>query len=157
VTLSGTYTWQRATYGTDLEVLSPVHPDANDGQLQVSAGDTLPGVPAHLGRVVLSARLGSAVDLAATWRAQSSQVLRGDEANLLEPVAAFSIVDAHARWRLGQRLSLVGQISNMFDSGYATFGMLGDASLLGEPYEDEPRFVSPGPPRAGWIGVELRF
>jgi outer membrane receptor protein involved in Fe transport len=157
VTLSGTYTWQRATYGADLAVLSPVHPDADDGELQVSSGDTLPGVPAHLGRVALSARLGSAVDVAATWRAQSSQVLRGDEANLLAPVPAFAVMDSHVRWRLGQRLSLMAQVSNLFDSAYATFGMLGDASLLGESYDGEPRFVSPGSPRAGWVGVELRF
>ena len=89
---------------------------------------------------------------------QSSQYLRGDEANLLEPVPAFSVVDAHARWRLGRRLvGASAQVINLFDAGYATFGMLGDASLLGEAYEDEPRFVSPGAPRAGWIGVELRF
>ena len=35
--------------------------------------------------------------------------------------------------------------------------MSGDASLLGETYEDEPRFVSPGAPRAAWVGVELGF
>ena len=155
--LSGTYTWQQAAYGTDLEMLSPVHPDADDGELQVHAGDRLPGVPAHVGRVGLSGRLVGVLDLAAAWRGQSSQYVRGDEANLLEPVPAFSVVDAHARWRLGRRLSVIGQVSNLFDSGYATFGMLGDASLLGEAYEDEPRFVSPGAPRAGWIGVELRF
>jgi outer membrane receptor protein involved in Fe transport len=157
LTLSGTYSWQQATYGTDLDVLSPTHPDADDGELQVRAGDRLPGVPAHVARVALSARLSTAVDLGASWRAQSPQFLRGDEANLLAPVPAFSVVDAYARWRLGQRLSVIAHGSNLFDSAYATFGMLGDASLLGESYEDEPRFVSPGGPRAGWIGVELRF
>ena len=157
LTLSGTYTWQHATYGTDLEALSPVHPDADDGELHVSAGDRLPGVPAHVGRVGLLARLTGALDVGAIWRRQSSQYLRGDEANLLEPVAAFSVVDAQARWRVGRRVAVIGQATNLFDAGYATFGMLGDASLLGESYEDEPRFVSPGAPRAGWIGVELRF
>ena len=70
---------------------------------------------------------------------------------------AFATVDAQARWRLGRRLALLAQATNLFDAGYATFGMLGDASLLGEAYEDEPRFVSPGAPRAAWVGVEFGF
>jgi iron complex outermembrane receptor protein len=157
VTVSGTYSYQQAEYGASLEVLSPFHPDAPDGALLVQAGDALPGVPAHVGRLGVSARVSAAIDVAAAWRGQSSQFVRGDEANLLAPVPAFSIVDAQARWRLGRRVAVLGQITNMFAAGYATFGMLGDASLLGEAYEDEPRFVSPGAPRAAWVGVEISF
>ena len=157
VTLSGTYIFQRATYGTDLQVLSPAHPEAGEDGLDVKSGDTLPGVPSHVGRLGVSARLTRAVDVAASWRMQSGQYLRGDEANLLDPVPAFSVVDAQARWRVGRRLSVIGQAINLFDAGYATFGMLGEAELLGEAYEDERRFVSPGAPRAAWIGVEIGF
>jgi hypothetical protein len=28
--------------------------------------------------------------------------------------------------------------------------------VLGDEFED-PRFVSPGPPRAAWVGIELAF
>jgi outer membrane receptor protein involved in Fe transport len=157
VTMSGAYTHQVATFGVDLRVPSQFHPDADDTELQVRAGDLLPGIPVHVGRLGLSARLRGALDVSAVWRGQSGQFLRGDEANRLAPVPAFSVVDAQARWRLGRRLSLVAQGANLFDSGYATFGMLGDARLLGEAYEDEPRFVSPGAPRAAWVGVELGF
>ncbi len=157
VTLTGTYTWQQAIFGTDVSVPSLFHPEAQETALRVRRGDALPGIPAHLGRLGLSARLGSGLDVAATWRAQSSQFLRGDEANLLDPVPAFAVVDAQARWRVARRLTVVGQVVNLFDAGYATFGMLGNAGLLGEAYEDEPRFVSPGAPRAGWVGVEVGF
>ncbi len=157
VTVSGTYAFQRATFGTDLLVPSRFHPDAQDTELPVRAGDTLPGMPSHIGRLGLSARLGRGFDASATWRGQSSQFLRGDEANLLEPIPAFSTVDAQVRWRLGRRVVLVGQAINLFDARYVTFGVLGDASLLGDAYRDEPRFVSPGAPRAGWIGVEFGF
>jgi outer membrane receptor protein involved in Fe transport len=157
VSVSGAYTYQQATFGIDLRVPSQFHPYAQDTELQVRTGDTLPGIPAHVGRLGLSAHLGTALGVSALWRGQSSQFLRGDEANLLVPVPAFSVVDAQARWRLGRRLSLLAEATNLFDSGYSTFGMLGDASLLGEAYEDEPRFVSPGAPRAAWVGVELGF
>ena len=29
--------------------------------------------------------------------------------------------------------------------------------LLGEDFEDEPRFASPGAPRAAWIGLDVSF
>ena len=46
---------------------------------------------------------------------------------------------------------------NLFDNRFNTFGVLGDAELLGEDYEDDPRFYSPGAPRAVWGGLEVRF
>jgi outer membrane cobalamin receptor len=61
------------------------------------------------------------------------------------------------RHQLTTRLALVGQVQNVFDAGYHTFGVLGEADLLGEAFEDESRFQSPGAPRAGWVGLEVRF
>ncbi|BCS32493.1 TonB-dependent receptor [Luteitalea sp. TBR-22] len=157
LTVSGSYAWQAATYGADLLVPSALHPDADGGALPVEEGDTLPGVPRHVGRAMLAARPVAALDLGVQWRAQSSQMLRGDEGNRLAPVPGFMTVDAQARWRLGRRLSLVAQLVNVFDAEYATFGTLGDAGILDEPYDDEFRFVSPGAPRAAWVGLEARF
>jgi iron complex outermembrane receptor protein len=157
LTLSGSYAFQRATYGADLAVPSPLHPEADGGELAVADGDTLPGVPRHLARAMVAARPVSSLDVAVQWRAQSGQYLRGDEANLLDTIPGFMTVDAQARWRLGRRLSLVATLTNLFDTGYATFGTLGDAELLGEPYDDEFRFVSPGAPRAAWVGIDVRF
>lgn len=157
LTFSGSYAWQRATYGADLVVPSPLHPEADDEALPVEEGDTLPGVPRHIGRAMVTVRPVAALDVAVQWRAQSGQFLRGDEGNRLAPVPGFMTVDAQARWRLGRRLSLVAQLVNAFNASYATFGTLGDAEILGEPYDDDVRFVSPGAPRAGWVSLELRF
>jgi hypothetical protein len=49
----------------------------------------------------------------------------------------------------------MARVTNLFNRDYASFGLLGEADdVLGAPYDD-PRFVSPGAPRAAWIGLEL--
>ena len=157
VSLSSSYTWQRATYDDAFTVPSQFHPDAQDQELAVSAGDRLPGVPAHVARLGVMARATSRLDVAASLRAQGSQVYRGDEANRLARVGGFAVLDLRVRHALGRRAALVAQVNNALNQEYATFGVLGSAGLLGEPYDDDARFVSPAPPRAAWVGVEVTF
>jgi outer membrane receptor protein involved in Fe transport len=102
--------------------------------------------------VTATERLRVGADL----RAQSGLILRGDEANLLPEVPGFARVDARAAYRLTSRLTVVGQVHNILDAEYATFGVLGDPSLLGTGSTDH-RFYSPGEPRAAWVGIELQF
>jgi len=45
--------------------------------------------------------------------------------------------------------------NNLFGARDATFGVLGDATEVLGPSYDSPRFLGPGAPRAGWLGVEL--
>jgi hypothetical protein len=48
-------------------------------------------------------------------------------------------------------------VTNLSGSEHSTFGLLGEADeVLGVDYED-PRFPSPGAPRAPWVGVESSF
>jgi iron complex outermembrane receptor protein len=87
----------------------------------------------------------------------SSQFLRGDEANLLAPIDGATVVNLTGSYSLGSRVRLFGRVTNLFNGDYATFGLLGEADeVLGDDYDD-PRFVSPGAPRAGWVGIELSF
>ena len=50
---------------------------------------------------------------------------------------------------------LFARAQNVFDRNYANFGVLGDATVRYRQFTDDPRFVSPGAPRAGWIGISL--
>ncbi len=87
----------------------------------------------------------------------SSQFLRGDEANLLSPVDSSAVVNFSASYALHPRARLVGRVTNLFGTDYATFGLLGEADeVLGDEFDD-PHFLSPGAPRAAWIGVEFSF
>ena len=143
-------------FGTDLVLASQFHPLAADTEIEVADGSSLPGVPRHSAKFGVAGRLLARLDAGFTVRAQSSTYLRGDEANLLVPAEGFAVADAHARYRLSERVSLVGQVTNLFDGQYSTFGVLGDASLIDDDFE-QARFYSPGAPRAGWMGVEVKF
>jgi iron complex outermembrane recepter protein len=151
-----TYTLQRAVFGTDLVIASQFHPLAVDSEIPVAEGSSLPGIPRHSGKFGLAARLGARLDTGFTVRAQSGQYLRGDEGNFLVPSPGFAVVDAHGRYRFSEKLSFVAQVTNVFDSRYYTFGVLGDGSLIHDDL-DKTRFYSPGAPRAAWIGAEVTF
>jgi iron complex outermembrane receptor protein len=151
----GTYTLQRAVFGTDLVIASQFHPLAVDSEIPVAEGSSLPGIPRHSGKFGLAGRIGR-LDAGFTVRAQSGQYLRGDEANFLVQAPGFATTDAHGRYRFNDKLSLVGQITNLFDSRYYTFGLLGEATLIDDDLE-HARFYSPGAPRGAWIGAEVEF
>ena len=157
VSAFATYTAQRAAFGSNLRIASQFHPLARDAEILVQSGDQLPGVPTHSAKFGASAMLTTALSVGVGVRAQSGQYLRGDEANLLARVPGFAVMNVRAAYSITRRLSVVGEAHNIFAADYYTFGVLGDAELLGAEFQDDPRFYSPGAPRAAWIGLEVRF
>jgi outer membrane receptor protein involved in Fe transport len=149
------YTWQRATFGVPIRIASRFHPGAERSEIAVASGDRLPGVPAHAGKLAVGAALTDRLAVGASVRAQSGQFLRGDEANLLDRTRGFVVFNAHARRRLTDRLIAIVEAQNLLDARYYTFGVLGDPSPVAD--DDDPRFLSPGAPRAVWGGVEIEF
>jgi len=150
------YTLMRATFETPFTALSAAHPDALDGAIQVPAGARLPGVPSHVGKAGLSFSSRDGYSVGASVVANSSQYLRGDEANRLAPLAGYVVVNARAGYRVRDPLSLVVLVDNVFDARTSTFGVVGNArDVLGPTYAG-PRFVGPGAPRGVWFGVELQ-
>jgi iron complex outermembrane receptor protein len=149
------YAWQRAAFGVPLRMASRFHPHADQTEIVVARGDRLPGVPTHAGKISVNAAMTDRLAIGVSLRAQSGQFLRGDEANLLEPAPGFVVLNAHGRRRLTDRLTVVVQAQNLLDARFYTFGVLGDPSVVAD--DDDPRFLSPGAPRAVWAGVEIEF
>lgn len=150
------YTLLGARFDTPLTLSSPNHPEEDDGEIDVESGDRLPGIPQHNFKAGLSATL-QRLTLGGTLTATSNQYLRGDEANLLPAIDGFTVVGLAARYALGEHVAVSGRVTNLFDAEYASFGLLGEADeVLGDAYED-PRFLSPGAPRAGWVGLTVTF
>jgi hypothetical protein len=82
--------------------------------------------------------------------------LRGDEANLLAPIDPATTVNLVASHRLSRTVALLARLTNVFNTAPASFGLLGEADdVLGDDFDD-PRFLSPGAPRALWVGLEVR-
>jgi outer membrane receptor protein involved in Fe transport len=150
------YTYLRATFDTPLVISSPNHPEAVDGEIRVAAGDSIPSVPRHNLKGDVTFTLGR-TSVGAVLASTSSQHLRGDEANLLAPIEASAVVNLTGSYLVAPNARITARLTNLFGAEYATFGLLGEADeVLGDGFED-PRFVSPGPPRAAWVGIELTF
>jgi outer membrane receptor protein involved in Fe transport len=150
------YSFISARFDTLLTLSSPNHPGEDDGEIEVEAGSRVPGVPQHNLKLSLFGTSGR-FSIGGSLLTTSSQYLRGDEANLLPALDGFSLVNVSASYALARNVALTARITNVFDSEYSTFGLLGEADeVLGDDYED-PRFLSPGAPRAAWVGLRFSF
>jgi iron complex outermembrane receptor protein len=148
------YSFLRARFDTPLTLSSPNHPAEEDGEIEVAAGSRIPGVPQHNVKANLSAAI-KRLTLGGSLVTTSNQYLRGDEANLLPALDGFGVVNLTANYAFTSHIRLTGRVTNLFGSEHSAFGLLGEADeVLGDDYED-PRFLSPGAPRAAWVGLEF--
>lgn len=150
------YSFISARFETPLTLSSPNHPEEEGGEIEVEEGSRIPGVPDHNFKINLFSTIDR-LTIGGSFLAASSQYLRGDEANLLPALDGFAVVNLSANYRLARNVALTARVTNLFDSEYSTFGLLGEADeVLGDEYED-PRFLSPGAPRAAWVGLQFSF
>ena len=150
------YSFISARFDTPLTLSSPNHPEEEGGEIEVEEGSRIPGVPRHNFKVNLSSTLGR-LTFGGNLLTASNQYLRGDEANLLPALEGFSLVNVSASYVLARHVALTARVTNLFDAEYSTFGLLGEADeVLGNDYDD-PRFLSPGAPRAAWVGLQFSF
>jgi iron complex outermembrane recepter protein len=151
------YTGLRATFDSPFVAASPNHPLVEGGDVRVSRGDRIPAIPAHQAKLAVSSRVSGWLTLGGDVLYESSRYLRGDEANLDAPIDGFWLAHLRGRVHLARPLAVTWRVSNLFNAEYATFGVYGEADeVLGDDF-DGARFVGPGAPRAGWVGVEVRF
>lgn len=154
------YAYTDATFRTPFEANSPDNPGADDdGLIQVGEGDRLPGIPRHRG-VVSADYDGDGFSIGADVQAQSGVYLVGDEANLIDRTDGFVIANARASIDLGRNFQLFGEVRNLFDRDYETFGTFSEVDeieLEEAPDADNPRALGPGSPRRFQVGLRVRI
>jgi outer membrane receptor protein involved in Fe transport len=149
------YTYLDATYRTDFTENSANHPDADeDGLIDVRKGNRIPGLPRNRFKIGADFAVTSALSVGGDAVASSGQHLRGDEANLLPKLGGYAVFNLRAVYAFNEHVALFGRIDNVFDRKYYTFGILGEPDEVFADFED-PRFVSPAQPRAGFVGVRI--
>ena len=152
------YTFLKATFEDDFEVLSPNHPDADeDGRVAVHPGDRLPGIPEHVFKLGGDWAFGGGWSLGADAVYNSGQFLRGDESNDLSELTGYTLVNLRGSYRFGKHAEVFARVDNLFDGDYVNFGLLGEdpTEVLPDLADDRPIFVGAGSPRAGWLGFRL--
>ena len=152
------YSYVRATFEDDFAVLSPNHPlaDAN-GEVAVSAGDRIPGIPDHQLKVGADVALPWSVRVGGEVLYNAGQFLRGDETNALAELDGYAVVNLRASYRHSKHLELFARITNLFDRDFENFGLIGDdpSEVLPGLSDNRPLFVGAGAPRGGWVGIRL--
>ncbi|WP_338465651.1 TonB-dependent receptor [Novosphingobium sp. ZN18A2] len=152
------YAFTDARFREGFTISSPANPAADsNGSIAVMAGDRIPGIPRHTANLSIAYSKG-AMGLSAGLRAQSSQVLIGDEGNDNAPVPGFAVVDLGARYTLVGGITLKAGVSNLFDRHYATFGTfseVSDIALTEAPGANDPRAYAPGAPRRLTVSLSV--
>jgi len=150
------YTHLDARYLTPFTEISANHPDADPqtGLIEVEKGDHLPGLPHNTFKLGADYAITRQFTIGGDIVYNSSQYLRGDEANLLAPIGGFALVNLRAVYRIGAHFSTYLRLQNIFDRRYADFGVIGDATAVLPQFTD-PRLLSPGAPRAAWLGLSF--
>lgn len=149
---STNYTYLNARYLDGFDIQNPLNADEI---VQVQKGDKIASIPEHIFKAALSVDLWKKVSLGISGQYSGQQFFRGDETNMTKPLSGYWLFNGTAEYKITKNFALFGKVNNIFDVRYNTFGVYGQASeVLGDKYDDG-RFVSPGAPRAGWIGVRL--
>ena len=152
---STNYTYLNARFLSGFDSLDPLN---HDQAAPVSQGDKIPGIPEHVFKASLGVDLWQRVLLGFDGLYSGDQVFRGDEANNNAKLSGYWVFNARAEYKITLNFALFGRLDNIFDKNYSSFGVYGDASgVLGGfgTGNGNDRFVSPGMPRAGWVGVRL--
>jgi iron complex outermembrane receptor protein len=158
ISFKASYTYLDATFRS-AEALSSNSPSADaDGLIYVHPGDRLPMIPAN--RLTFS----SDYDVTAVWsvgadlRWQSGQYLVGDESNQQPQLPGFTTASLRTVYTITRRLEMFGEIENLFDARYYTYGAFTDLGGLPPSFNlSNPRTYSPSQGRAFTVGARLNF
>jgi outer membrane receptor protein involved in Fe transport len=122
------------------------------GDNSVEPGDRLPLVPAHTVAFGASRRFDW-VEIGVESRFTGQRWLRGDEANVTEPLPGYWTTQLRLRQERGQwNVELVAR--NLFDSDHATFGTFNVNQGAGGRLE---RFLTPAEPRTIRVALRRHF
>jgi outer membrane receptor protein involved in Fe transport len=155
-----------ANYQSSFTINSPANSSADAaGNIQVSPGDQVPGLPRQTLKLRLDYDIGSGGSVGVAVNASTGQYARGNENNQSANgwVAGFTVVNIDARVLIARDLEVVAQVNNLLDRRYNNFGSLGRNVFSGPDNTFDglhPRnemFLGYGAPRGAWIGLRYNW
>jgi outer membrane receptor protein involved in Fe transport len=168
LSVAANYGYIDATFESALTLNSPANSSSDPtGDIQVSPGNKVPGIPEHSIKLRLEYDFTEAVSVGTNVMYLSSQYARGDENNqdANGKIPGYTLVNLDARYQHNKRLMFFGRITNLFDQEYETLGVLGENFFNGpgRTFDANPvnvtdeQFRSTGAPRGIWVGVKYDF
>lgn len=132
--------------------------DPATGDITVLPGDHLPLIPRH--RLTLSAeyQMTPTWQVGADLKVQSAEYLLGDASNQGPKIGGSHAVNLHSSWAITKWFTLFGEIDNLFDEKYYTFGGFTQLDGLPPSFQlSDARTYNPAAPRAFFAGVRATF
>ena len=171
------YSYVKATYQSEFELLNEVNSTsfvsaapAGGDVIKVSKGNRLANIPEHQFKARLQYALNQDWYVGTNITAFSDRYMRGNENNQHVSsgdsmgngkIGGYMIVNLDTKYNVGKGLSVFAKAINVFDREYSNGGMMGESHFGNNGVYAEAQtnagFVSPGAPRAGWIGVRYEF
>ncbi|MDD2833282.1 MAG: TonB-dependent receptor [Methylotenera sp.] len=172
------YSYIKATYETDLELANALNSTSvtsgPDDVIKVKKGDRLANIPDHALKLRLQYAVTPNWSIGTNVNTFSDVYIRGNENNKHRAndgdgahvqdsgkIGGYTVVNLDTRYKFGNSgWQVFAKAINIFDKEYATGGQFGENWFENGAFsgEDEPsKFVMPGAPRAGWIGVRYEF
>jgi len=172
---SAGYSYVRATYESDLELVNEVNSSSDGDVIEVRKGDRLANIPDH------QLKLRMQYDVTPNWMIGtnismfSDVYVRGNENNDHSSddgdddhyqgsgkVGGYTVVNLDTRYKFGSSgWQVFAKAVNIFDKEYSTGGMLGESFFASDGTftgnESASKFLMPGAPRAAWVGVRYEF
>jgi outer membrane receptor protein involved in Fe transport len=145
------YAYIDATYQTNVTLASVTSPSG----VSVKPGDRIPGIPLNNVKFGAEAEVLKNLWVGADVVAVTSSDLRGDEGNTQPPVPGYTLLNLQVRYAPFKFLEFWGRVDNATNANYATAGAL-NWNAFADPI-DVQRFVAPGAPIGGWVGMKVRF
>lgn len=164
--LAAHYHHTRATFGSSMLLPSPANSEADaQGNIQVSPGQRLPGIPAHRLLLNLAFEVTEQWRVAATVQASGPQFARGDENNRdrYGRLPGYALLNFDARLRFAAGWDLTVQVDNVFNRRYQAFGVLGENFFRGPGFTfaasaaQPSQFRAPGAPRGIWLSLHYSW
>jgi outer membrane receptor protein involved in Fe transport len=180
---SASYSYIRATYDNDLELVSPANSSSDvDGVISVRKGDYLASIPKHQLKLRTQYQVTPDWSVGANVIGYTKQYIWGNENNSHEAntqdcgftgagggaacgegrIKIYTVVNLDSQYNIGKGWSAFAKAINIFDQDYNVSGRLAEtmfdsAGVYGGSGEANVRGLLPGAPRAGWIGFRYEF
>jgi iron complex outermembrane recepter protein len=155
------YTYTDATYQSGFVEAAGSNPAADaNGNITISPGNRLPGVPLNQGKLGLTYRATDKWTIGGVIIAQSGQFLVGDEANLTPQLPAFFTLNLSTSYQVTPHVQLFASVENVTNEKYYTFGTFSPTSsvfISQAPNATNPRAYSPAAPVGGYGGLRITF
>ena len=160
------YSYIDATFQTPFTVSSPNNSSANAaGDIQVQAGDAIPGIPKNNFKLLLDYAFTPRVNGGLSLVYAGSQYAQGDQNNQDSngQIPSYTVVNLRGSWQITEGLQLFGRINNLFDTTYYLGGVLGQNFFNGPGFTFDAgavtneQFRTPGAPRSFFVGLRYDF